>query len=128
MTIPSPAPITIDRKSPAPARHSEAAPLVMSSPSLSSSIQAATTILSGGNASVDTRPVRAPTSHASASNRSGRYRRSAAFTGGAPSRPRWKTSGFDSAAARKLASVDGSRSSAPLSLDRLDPYQIPDLV
>src|SRR6266508_3254229 len=53
MTMPSAAPITMAKNSPAPARHSDAAPLLMSSPSLTSSIQAAPTALSGGNASVE---------------------------------------------------------------------------
>jgi hypothetical protein len=80
MKVPSVAPITIERNSPAPARHSEAAPLVTSSPLLTRSTHAAITSLSGGSASVETRPSRALASQASASSSSGEYR-SSAFMG-----------------------------------------------
>ncbi len=70
--MPSAAPITIDSNSPAPARHNDQAPLVMSSPSLTRSIHAAITALNGGKASVETMPVRAPISQATASSASGR--------------------------------------------------------
>src|SRR5262249_38917934 len=105
MKMPSAAPITIASVSPAPVRHSDAAPLLMSSPSLTRSIQAVATSLSGGRAKVEIRPLRAPTSQASASKRSGRYRSSAAV------RP----------ATRSLTA-------AALGFDRLDANQVPDLV
>src|SRR5262249_26742495 len=105
MKMPSAAPITIASVSPAPVRHSDAAPLLMSSPSLTRSIQAVATALSGGSAKVEIRPLRAPASQASASKRSGRYRSSAAV------RP----------ATRSLTA-------ATLGFDRLDANQVPDLV
>src|SRR6266545_52622 len=105
MKMPSAAPITMAKNSPAPARHSDAAPLLTSSPSLTSSIQAAPTVLSGGKASVEMRPLRAPTSHASASKMSGRYRASAA-----------------------VMPAPRSLTAAALRLDRLNAHQIPDLV
>ena len=74
--MPSAAPTTIASESPATARQSDAAALVMSSPLLTRSNQDTTTSLKGGSASVETMPVRAPISQASARMMSGEYRHS----------------------------------------------------
>src|SRR6516162_3574794 len=115
MKMPSTAPTTIARVKPAPDRHSEAAPLLTSSPSLSISIQAAATVLSGGKASVETSPVRAPTP----------TRARARAAGGIAAAPL-----SCGAASREMLRSLPARSWRPprLRFDRFDAHQVPDLV